>query len=184
MIALRTLLLNCLTKPYAPLWERHWQAGWQQDSWSRQDARLKPFHTLQQTWSRDIPLRNAFERRQALVEIDVLSAMALGISLEELILIYEVQFPVLQQYEGDTWYDSRGNIVFTNSKGLVGLGVESKVWKTLRDLPAGQTYVHTIDKSELYRGQQIEYHAPFDRCNRAEDYRLAWAHFEKILAKA
>ena len=139
---------------------------------------------IKQTWTWDIPLRNAFERRQALVEIDVLSAMALGISLEELILIYEVQFPVLQQYEGDTWYDSRGNIVFTNSKGLVGLGVESKVWKTLRDLPAGQTYVHTIDKSELYRGQQIEYHAPFDRCNRAEDYRLAWAHFEKILAKA
>ncbi len=46
------------------------------------------------------------------------------LTLEELCLIYNVQFPVLQQNEDDTWYDTCGNIVFTCSKGLVGVGVD------------------------------------------------------------
>ncbi len=48
-----------------------------------------------------------YERRMALVEIDVISAMALGLTLEELIMMYEIQFPVLQQNENDTWYDQK-----------------------------------------------------------------------------
>ena len=30
----------------------------------------------------------------------------------------------------------------------------------------------------------ITYEAPFNRCDREEDYRVAWAEFEKRLAKA
>jgi len=62
----------------------------------------------------------------ALVEIDVMVAMALGLTLEELQLIYRVQFPVMQGYERDTWYDMGGRILFTNSKGLVGVGLPRK----------------------------------------------------------
>ena len=57
----------------------------------------------------------------ALVEVDVLVAQALR--LEELLLIYHVQFPVMRQYEKDTWYDINGRIVFTNSKGLSGVSL-------------------------------------------------------------
>lgn len=125
-------------------------------------------------------MRNSFERRHALVEIDVITAMALNLTLEELILIYNVQFPVLQQNEDDTWYDTTGNIVFTVSKGLTGVGVDRPVWNTIKDLKAGETYEHTIEKSELYRGKKVTYYAPFDKCDRVEDYKVAWAHFEKI----
>ena len=180
---LRTLLLNCLNRYYAPLWERHWAEAYRQDQWAKGDPRLKPFASLTPKWQWATPLRNYYERRQALVEIDVITAMALGLSLEELILIYQVQFPVLQQNEDDTWYDQRGNIVFTCSKGLTGVGVDRPVWKEIQHLQAGETYVHTIEKSELYRGKEVHYYAPFDKCDRVEDYRQAWAHFEGVFGE-
>jgi hypothetical protein len=62
------------------------------------------------------PSSQLLRTSSSLVEIDVVSAMALGLNLEELIMMYEIQFPVLQQNENDTWYDTRGNIVFTCSK--------------------------------------------------------------------
>lgn len=176
----RTLQLNCLNKYYAPLWEESWQEAFKTDNWSKQDTRLKAFNTLTPNWQWSTPLRNWFERRQALIEIDVITSMALGLTLEELILIYNVQFPVLQQNEDDTWYDTKGNIVFTCSKGLVGVGVDRPVWETIRHLKAGETYEHTITKSELYQGKKITYHAPFDKCDRVEDYKVAWGHFEDI----
>ena len=109
----RILMLNCLNKYYAPLWEGSWQDAFAEEHWSVNDDRLKPFLSLTKEWSWQTPLRNYYERRMALVEIDVITAMALGLNLEELILMYNIQFPVLQQNEDDTWYDTRGNIVFT-----------------------------------------------------------------------
>ncbi|WP_418639539.1 Eco57I restriction-modification methylase domain-containing protein [Winogradskyella sp.] len=179
-LSVRTLQLNCLNKYYGSLWERNYQEDFKQDTWSKPDNRLKSFNTLTQEWQWETPLRNWFERRQALVEIDVITAMALGLTLEELILIYNVQFPVLQQNEDDTWYDTTGNIVFTCSKGLTGVGVDRPVWNEIKDLKAGETYEHTIEKSELYYGKKVTYHAPFDKCDRVEDYKVAWAHFERV----
>ena len=178
----RTLMLNCLTKYYKDLWEEMWREDYKSQQWSIDDERLHPFDTLHKDWAWDIPLRNYFERRQALVEIDVISAMALGLSLQDLEMIYNIQFPVLQQNENDTWYDRKGNIVFTCSKGLTGVGVDRPVWERIRDMQEGETYEHTIEKSELYRGQKVTYYAPFTKCDRVEDYRRAWAHFEKIFS--
>ena len=176
----RVLLLNSLNKNYKTLWDRNWQEDFRNDKWSKTDTRLKQFDKLRKEWQWETPLRNYYERRQALVEIDVISAMALGLGLEELILIYNVQFPVLQQNEDDTWYDSKGNIVFTCSKGLTGVGLDRPIWNTIKDLKAGETYEHTIEKSELYRGKKVTYYAPFDKCDRVEDYKTAWAHFEEV----
>jgi hypothetical protein len=176
----RALLLNCLNNHYSSLWERNFQEAFKQDNWSKNDTRLKSFSGLTKEWKWETPLRNWFERRQALVEIDVITAMALGLTLEELILIYNVQFPVLQQNEDDTWYDTQGNIVFTCSKGLTGVGLDRAEWNTIKDYKEGETYEHTIEKSELYKGKVVTYYAPFDKCDRVEDYKVAWAYFEGV----
>ena len=176
----RILFLNCLNEYYIPLWERNFQEAFKQDNWSKKDTRLKPFSGLTKEWKWETPLRNWFERRQALVEIDVITAMALGLTLEELILIYNVQFPVLQQNEDDTWYDTKGNIVFTCSKGLTGVGLDRAEWNTIKDYKEGETYEHTIEKSELYKGKVVTYYAPFDKCDRVEDYKVAWEYFEGV----
>ena len=180
LLIVRSLILNCLSIYYREIWINCWQNEFTSDNWSKEDNRLKPFDSLTKEWTWDTPLRNWYERRQALVEIDVITAMALGLSLDELILLYNVQFPVLQQNEDDTWYDTTGNIVFTCSKGLNGVGVDRAVWRTIKDLKAGESYEHTIEKSELYYGQKVTYYAPFDKCDRVEDYKTGWAHFEQI----
>ena len=88
----------------------------------------------------------------------------------------------MQDYEEHTFFDQAGNIVFTSSVGLKGVGVDKKVWESIRNQKEGETYTHTIDpsKSELYGGQQVTYYAPYTKCDRIEDYRRAWAHFEKV----
>lgn len=187
----RVLLLNCLTKYYGHLWEDMWDSHFIEECWSVSDIRLKNFKELHKEWSWEIPLRNYYERRQALIEIDVISSMALGLSLDDLDIMYSIQFPVLKQNENDTWYDQKGNIVFTCSKGLTGVGLDRKAWEAMRGTlsedgmtysGSSETYEHTIDpaKSELYGGQKVTYYAPYNRCDRIEDYRRAWAHFEKI----
>ena len=211
----RALSLSCLTTHYAELWEeicgtplpddpsrRHIDT-FNSDVWTRSDSRLPAtlFADLTRTWNRNVALRTDFARRQALVEIDVLTAKALNLTLDELLTIYRVQFPVMRQYEADTWYDANGRIVFTASKGLPGVGLPRKAIKgesayTL-DIPTrhetnialGWEDVHQLETGTIRRRitdntqpggpiqRDIEYVAPFTRCNREQDYRVAWEAF-------
>jgi hypothetical protein len=240
-LILRGLILNCLTIHFSELWQELWKEVYKQDSWLKGDPRLdnNKFSNLTKEWSWHTPLRTDYERRQALVEIDVLTAQALGLTLEELKTIYRIQFPVLRQNENDTWYDITGRIVFTCSKGLPGVGLGRTEWEkensiekleskynlkvvlvededadflwdadreftNIKEMKKG--YVERIveddtmpdyrhsrcllvmedgshlqcpcpEKAEPIPGpvqKVVRYYAPFDKCDREEDYETVW----------
>lgn len=182
---LRGIMLNCLNKKYSDLWKECWRNDYSADLWSKFDPRLdnKRFSTLTSEWTWDTPLRTDYERRQALVEIDVLTAMALGMTLEQLKTIYRIQFPVLQQYEADTWYDAKGRIVFTTNRSLVGVGFDRKEWEgNVKGAMDGMVFTREIEDDTMPGGpikRTIEYVAPFDKCDREQDYETAWRFFEE-----
>ncbi len=180
-IRLRGLLLNCLTKPYADLWQSCWEESYTSMSWAKDDPRLTAdtFTSLMNEWNWHTPLRTDYERRQALVELDVLASMALGITLDELIDIYRLTFTVLSGYEDDTWYDANGRIVFSK-KNYGDLTFKRPDFEKIKNAPAGEVFTRTIMDDTQPGGPRertIEYVAPFDKCDRVEDYKTAWKFF-------
>jgi hypothetical protein len=211
-LAIRILSLNCLTTHFSPLWQEVFDLEFTEQSWSDPDNPRLPqdfWSNLTRDWTRNCALRSDYARRMALVEIDVLVAQALGLTLDELQLIYRVQFPVMQGYERDTWYDIKGRIVFTNSKGLVGVGLPRKGSRTTPKArittPDGKAKDGSLGWEDLYKDGQFlvpdgttvdmtvtddtlpggprqvtrTFIAPFARANREDDYRIAWDFFSK-----
>ena len=202
----RILALSCLTLEYSEIWRSAFRPMYRQQRWSQVDNRRLPqgfFALLTSDLTRASALRADYERRMALVEIDVLVAKALGLTLDELLLVYRVQFPVMQQYERDTWYDMKGRIVFTISKGLVGVGLPRKGgprnpvtrvtfpdgrtvsgnagWEDVRDVPDGSVVEQDVLDDTLPNGPHKKtrrWTAPFALANREDDYRIAWEFFQ------
>lgn len=170
-----------MTAEYSELWNSLFRSEYKNDNWAIQDSRLKPFSEISEKWTPRCPLRNDFERRQALLEIDVIVAQAFGLTLDELITIYVSQFDVLKKNEEFTFYDKKGRIVYTKNAGLTGVGVDTKDWNTIKDQVDGETYCHVITKNMLYKNETVIYNAPYKTCDRIADYRRAWAFFEKRL---
>lgn len=163
-LLLRTLRLNCLVRPYAPLWEELYDKAWQQDSWvphiGVDYAGRTPLGDVGPKWEWATPLRRAADRRQALVEIDAIVAIMLGITAEELLTIYRTQFPVLQKYERDALYDANGRQL----PGKLASEYRKKGSLKADDLTVdGVTYVE-----------------PFVGVDRERDMELAHKHFSAI----
>lgn len=188
---LRQLKLNCLTSSYRDLWEEL-IAEKEKLNWSQDHPCLcrDGNDLVYPEWSMRSALRTDFPRRLALVETDVIVAQEFGLTLEQLIEIYRTDFAVLQQNENGTWFDQNGRIVWTCSKGLTGVGYLNekgktpgrKEWDSILESNPAELVCTAIDDTMPDGSHKVERHfiGPFFKCDRIEDYKRAWAHFEKL----
>ncbi|MFD0266022.1 Eco57I restriction-modification methylase domain-containing protein [Streptomyces sp. NPDC127106] len=176
-LLLRTLRLNAQTNAYAPLWEELYHPAWQQDAWAASaswpDGMPLLTDGVGHAWTRDTPLRAEFARRAALVEIDALVAVWLGISADELVAMYDARFPVLQQYEENMWFDAEGRRI-AKAYQQYGYGQPKEAWKQLSKPEAFP------DEHEVPDG----YTAPLYRANRKKEMRAAHTEFTRRMREA
>lgn len=182
MIINRLLMLNCLTSDFSDFWKKTYKIS-KNDTWSKDDKRLDNilFEELKDKWLLKNELRTDYSRRQAFLEIDVLVSLAMDLTLEELITMYRIQFPVFSKYEADTWYDANGRIVFS-AKNMGNLTYKRNEFEQIKNAEPGQKFYRTIIDDTMPGGpveRTIEYVAPFDKCDRIEDYKTAWEFFTK-----
>ncbi|MCU8590521.1 MULTISPECIES: Eco57I restriction-modification methylase domain-containing protein [Streptomyces] len=171
-LLLRTLRLNCQTSAYARLWEELYDSTWQEDTWAASKYWPKDTPPLTEgvtdTWTRETPLRTEFARRAALVEIDALVAVWLGISADELVAMYDARFPVLQQYEENMWFDAMGRRI-AKAHQQHGYGQPKEAWKQLSK-PEAFPEEHAVPDG---------YTGPLYRAKRKAEMRAAHAEFTR-----
>lgn len=177
-IIIRSMLLNCVNSFYKELWSDIFNRISTNDTWAKKDDRLTPFlfSQLKNEWNNNSFAKNDFERRELLIELDVLVSMALGLNVHQLIYMYKIQFPVLKQYEDSTWYDANGNIVFT-TKDRGYLSTDSKTWNKNKDDKSFNVNVIDDTVPDGPKERTIKYIAPFERCDREKDYEEVWQNF-------
>ena len=207
-VSSRVLSLNCLTSAYSELWSNFFNEAFSEQEWSQTPVSYEKsfFGSLTKDWTRACALRSDLMRRQALVELDVLTAQVIGLTLDELQTIYRINFTVLRSYEEDTWYDQKGRIIFTpNSLGLKGVGIPRKartsdikdaVTYTVNGRPCGAKGLGFEDVKDMKEGfvtktfmdasltdtpveRTVTYFAPFFKMDREKDYEVAWDFFMK-----
>lgn len=146
-ISIRVLKLNSLTTDYAQIWK---------------DISGEP-------WTVSSPTRIASERRKLQIDIDVLTGLSLGLSVDELCTIYRTQFPVLRGYEERDMYDSNGRKL---PRAI------SKLYRNVGDddlIIAERRWTHPQS------GVEYTFELPFRSFDREEDMRAAYTKFSTML---
>jgi hypothetical protein len=134
---------------------------------------LIPLERVTPDWQRGTPLRTERARRSALVEIDALVAVWLGIDANALIAAYRGRFPVLQKYEAASWFDAEGWKLASYAR-TIGQRQTKETWAQF------EAYLADRDNNPVPDG----YTAPFYKADRETEMREAHAHFQKRLDEA
>ncbi|WP_123814094.1 hypothetical protein [Myceligenerans xiligouense] len=172
-----------MTSAYAELWQSCWAEEFLTDSWASLDHILgepgavvdserTPLAAVGPEWTRDTLLRKAADRRRALLEIDALVALSLGITADELCTIYRTQFPVLYGYDRKEYlYDANGRLVPTSVQ---------QVW---RKKGGNEGTFTPEDLTATHAGSGIDYRydLPFVHLDREADLRTAYTEFQRRL---
>ncbi|WP_148059649.1 hypothetical protein [Salana multivorans] len=120
-------------------------------------------------WTWAFPLRRASDRRQALIEIDALVALALGVTADEWCTIYRTQFPVLYGYDRNTYYyDANGRLVPTSVL---------QAWRKKGNAITGSERTHVHPGS----GVSYTYEPPFITLDREADFRESYHRFAQLI---
>ncbi|WP_431039540.1 class I SAM-dependent DNA methyltransferase [Streptomyces sp. P9-1] len=174
-LLVRTLRLNALTNWYAPLWEELFHPTWPNyEEWANPGwPNLQPLATrLQPNWQYHTPLRTEFERRAALVELDALVAVWLGITADQLAAIYSSRYTVLHEYESEMYFDAEGRKI---AKAFHAQGIDQG--KT--DYADLRNHLDNPKSTPPPAG----YTAPFYKADREAEMRAAHAHFQARVDK-
>ncbi|MEU4007152.1 hypothetical protein AB0H30_01480 [Streptomyces pseudogriseolus] len=173
-LILRTLRLNCLTRAYADLWAELYDPTWPAyEPWACDWPELQPLHEITPDWRPETPLRSERARRSALVEIDALVAVWLGMDADALIAAYRGRFPVLQKYEAVTWFDADGWKIAGNARTIGQRQIKGS-WAQF------EAYRSDPANAPVPEG----FTAPFYKADREAEMRSAHAYFQKRLDEA
>lgn len=144
----RYLRLNCLMSACAPLWEG----------------------ITGKQWTTDTPLQDAKRRWHMQNETDAIVTLFLGVTTDELYIIYHTQFLVMQRYGQEDLYDADGRKVPKDITELRGklkpeeeLGEEQRRW------------VHPQS------GVAYTFEYPFVSPDHEANLRVIYTRFEKEL---
>ncbi|MGC9376585.1 class I SAM-dependent DNA methyltransferase [Streptomyces sp. MH13] len=175
-LLLRTLRLNCLTAAYAPLWAELYDQQWPAyEDWAIHWpglSQISPLGEASPNWTHETPLRSERARRSALVEIDALVSVWLGISPDALISMYRARFPVLSNYESAMWFDACGRRI-TRDYYAQGVGQTKEAYPAL---------LAHLESPEITPAPE-KYCPPFYKADREAEMRAAHAHFQARLDK-
>ena len=170
-IVLRILRLSCVTDAYSNLWYDVYKETFSADNWAagRDRGNRVALAAVKHDWTHSTPLRIAEDRRQALVEIDALVALMLGVTADQLCTIYRTQFAVLYGYDHNSYvYDARGRLVPNEVLSI---------WRKKGDKITGGERTATNQARHTYI-----YELPFRLLDREADMQTAYAEFERRLA--
>ncbi|WP_347958106.1 Eco57I restriction-modification methylase domain-containing protein [Gordonia aichiensis] len=180
-LLLRTLRLNCLTRDFAPLWEGLYENEFGADGWTSLFAPYtRGLAVADSEWTMQTPLRTEFERRAALVEIDALAALMLGLTAEHLALMFRAQFPVLRKYEYEMYFDADGRKIAKDHHAH-GVRQRKDDFKLLQAWMDGSDSGDLLDRYTPFEPDEDHDQPWFYKPDREAEMRAAYADFEARL---
>ncbi|HIW61211.1 MAG TPA: hypothetical protein H9881_02030, partial [Candidatus Stackebrandtia excrementipullorum] len=115
--------------------------------------------------------RTEYERRAALVEIDALVAVMLGMTADQLVAIYRSRFSILSDREDKMWFDAKGRRIAADPYAF-GHGQTKQHYEQLQ--------THLDDGGP----PPVGYRPPFYKADRETEMRQAHAEFTRRMEAA